>query len=704
MGQMKIYEAIRKVALSCAKSGDVQTRADLAYELKEMGIASEDDARLSEMVYRAYLHYNRDNDILKSFVTNDGASSIVDQYEVNAHLDDDNLQEALSVIEKDLTLAKDNLQVAERDTESVLRLELLKAAGGVLKELEGTQQLTQIREKSATLMQNYGKMIDSYQSAEKQVKIDIKDFVDLRGAVSFMLQKYAVALVDVFGESIKVIDPNLFDFSKVKWLDVKNMKSQAELKFNQLDQECTLLVGEVAEHFSQTMNQIPLWMKSSKALGAKSGLYGTLVVGVISYLNHWLATQEKSMRMETEYAKLKNSILKDRVQVKSDMMRLTSIHKTLNDLYIPKAEAFLRLSEQVLSDDLNNLIESLYSNETAQLKQERDAILARLKELERSINDHNENLTLYDGQLKDLNGLLDSQKEYYQAAVSQKPEEPNILTKVFLQEKYKKKLHEWVVKNGSLVTAYEDMKVDVELAKESLATHKSQIEADKKEYDSLRRKLADLNTKIASKLTASPQQKLEVLKNLKGLLSLLHAGKSVVESKLDESMLEVVQVAEPNFDNELPAELVSKYQGFCDGVVSEVRASGVDVASNVLRELGLEGSDVAQQVSETSQMAMDKLANLLQNASYLQSEQMRSQLTEEVYRRELERMQEEFKKSLSNISNQSDALLKALGKANTATNKEDLRKALIELSGGKEYQFTESDFDAMLRGEKTIEI
>ena len=106
MGQMKIYEAIRKVALSCAKSGDVQTRADLAYELKDMGIASEDDARLSEMVYRAYLHYNRDNDILKSFVTNDGASSIVDQYEVNAHLDDDNLQEALSVIEKDLSLAK----------------------------------------------------------------------------------------------------------------------------------------------------------------------------------------------------------------------------------------------------------------------------------------------------------------------------------------------------------------------------------------------------------------------------------------------------------------------------------------------------------------------------------------------------------------------------------------------------------------------
>jgi hypothetical protein len=128
------------------------------------------------------------------------------------------------------------------------------------------------------------------------------------------------------------------------------------------------------------------------------------------------------------------------------------------------------------------------------------------------------------------------------------------------------------------------------------------------------------------------------------------------------------------------------------------------VASNVLRELGLEGADVAQQVSETSQMAMDKLANLLQNASYLQSEQMRSQLTEDVYRRELERLQEEFKKSLSNISNQSDALLKALGKANTATNKEDLRKALIELSGGKEYQFTESDFDAMLRGEKTIEI
>lgn len=704
MGQNKIFEAIKEIVQLCVKHDDVMTRADLAYDLKKRGFACEDDTHLSETVYQAYIHYNKDRDFIKTLLSNDAISSIVEQYELNAHLDSNELQDALAIVEKDLTLAKDNLQVAERDAETVLRLELLKAAGGLLKELEGTQQLAEIKEKSAALMQNYGKMIASYQTAEKRVKADIKDFVDLRGAVNFTLRKYATALVDVFGDSIRVIDPDLFDFEKVKWLDVKGMQSQMDLKFNQLDQDCTLLLGEVAEHFSKTMNQIPLWMKSSKALGPKSGLYGTLVVGVISYLNHWLDTQEKSVRMEQEFTKLKNFVVKDRVQVKGDMLRLASIHKTLNDLYIPKADAFLRLSEQVLSDDLNQLMNSLYSKETEQLRTERDEILSRLKILERSINDHNENLSLYDGQLKDWSGMLEAQKGYYQSAIKEKPEEPGWISKIFTENSYKKKLHEWVEKNGSMVTAYEDMVVDVELAKESIDAHKKQIEADKAEYEKLKQKLANLNARIAEKMNATPEQKLEVLKNLKNLLMLLHAGKSVVESKLDDSMLEVVKIADPQSDNKLPAELVSKYQNFCDGVVEQVRNSGVDVSNNILKELGLEGSDVASQVSETSLKAMNKLADLLQNASYLQSEQMRSQLTEDVYKKELERLQEEFKKSLSNITNQSDVLLKALAKANTATNKDDLRKALVELSGGKEFQFSEKDFDAMLRGEKTIEI
>ena len=129
------------------------------------------------------------------------------------------------------------------------------------------------------------------------------------------------------------------------------------------------------------------------------------------------------------------------------------------------------------------------------------------------------------------------------------------------------------------------------------------------------------------------------------------------------------------------------------------------MANDLLKEFGIEKeSETAQKVTETSQQVMSKVADLLQNASYLQSEQMRSQLTEEVYRKELEKLQEEFKKSMDCISDQSKVLLEALQKANTATNKSDLRQALIEISGQSEFQLSESDFDAMLRGEKTIEI
>lgn len=705
MEQIKFYEVIKKHADELAGHKSTLTRADLAYDLNSQGCQCTDDMHLSGMVYRAYIHYNRDNNIYKSFLSNEGAISLVEQYKLNAHLDDNQLNDALTLLEKDLSVAKAELNEAEKSIDTVLQLEILKAAGGVLKELEGTQQLNEIKEKGAALMQNYGKMINSYQSAEMQVKTDIKDFVDLRGNINFTLRKYAGALIDIFGDSIKMVDPNLFDFDRVKWLDVKAMQSQTELQFNQLDQNCTLLVNEVADHFNKTLNQLPVWMNSSKVLGPKNGIYGTLVVGAISYLNHFMQAQDKSIRMERELLKLKESIIKDRTQVKSDLYRLAKIHKTLNDLYIPKASAYLRLSEEVLSADLNELMNSFYNGECEQLKRERDEILNRMKELERSINDHNDNLALFNGQMKDWSGLLDSQKRNYEEAKSKKPEEPNFISKIFTGEKYKRKLHEWMVTNGELVGAYEEMLVDVELTKENIATHKDQIEKEKVEYESLSKKLKELNAKIAQKLSATPEQKLAVLKKLKDLLSLLHAGKNVVESRLDDSLLEVAQIPNPEQANKLPQEILAKYEGFCNKIVNEIRAGGTEVADDLLKEFGIEKeSETAQKVTETSQQVMSKVADLLQNASYLQCEQMRSQLTEEVYRKELEKLQEEFKKSMDCISDQSKVLLEALQKANTATNKSDLRQALIEISGQSEFQLSESDFDAMLRGEKTIEI
>lgn len=705
MEQIKFYEVIKKHADELAGHKSTLTRADLAYDLNSQGCQCTDDMHLSEMVYRAYIHFNRDNNIYKSFLSNEGAISLVEQYKLNAHLDDNQLNDALTLLEKDLSVAKAELNEAEKSIDTVLQLEILKAAGGVLKELEGTQQLNEIKEKGAALMQNYGKMINSYQSAEMQVKTDIKDFVDLRGNINFTLRKYAGALIDIFGDSIKMVDPDLFDFDRIKWLDVKAMQSQTELQFNQLDQNCTLLVNEVADHFNKTLNQLPVWMNSSKVLGPKNGIYGTLVVGAISYLNHFMQAQDKSIRMERELLKLKESIIKDRTQVKADLYRLAKIHKTLNDLYIPKASAYLRLSEEVLSSDLNELIDGFYHSECEQLKKERDEVLNRMKELERSINDHNDNLALFNGQMKDWNGMLESQKGNYEEAKSKKPEEPNFISKIFTGDKYKRKLHEWMVTNGELVGAYEEMLVDVELTKENIASHKDQIEKEKVEYESLSKKLKELNAKIAQKLSATPEQKLAVLKKLKDLLSLLHAGKKVVESRLDDSLLEVAQIPNPEQANQLPQEILAKYEGFCNKIVNEIRAGGTEVADDLLKEFGIEKeSEAAQKVTETSQQVMSKVADLLQNASYLQSEQMRSQLTEEVYRKELEKLQEEFKKSMDNISDQSKVLLEALQKANTATNKSDLRQALIEISGQSDFQLSESDFDAMLRGEKSIEI
>lgn len=705
----KVYDCIKKIADKQFDQKEKINRSDVAFILKDKyGVDCVDGSELSRLVYQAYMSLGQPESIRWAITSNDGSVSIVEQYELDARLEEEEKDSALSIVEKHLGETEGLLSDAKQEIRDVLTIELSKDLVSLHKWLEGTNGVSEVKAKSLSLMQNYGKMVASYTNAEKSVRNDIHDFAELRSSVNSTFLQYANALVDIFGDSIKVVAPQLFDFEQVRYLDVTAMQERKRLEFDKLDENCTLLLGEIASHFNETVSQMPKWLTVGTKVGSKMGVYGSLAVGVITYLNHWLDAQEKTVRVREEYVQFENGVKKDRQQISGDMMRLATIHKVLNDLYIPRAALFVRRGDEVLSDSLKHLLENIYTGDVLPLKEERDRLLTRVRELERSINDHSENISLFDAQLVEMKGMLDAQKDNYEQALSRKPEAPGLLSKLLTfgvaQRKYGRRLLEWDEQDGQLVNAYQDTLMDVEEGTEDRNSHNAKLEEDKQEYESCKKRIEELNRLIAEKLKSSPQQKAEALKHLKGLLSLLHTGKAVVESKLDDSLLNVYVPPTMEETVSLPSDIEQNLHKFVGEVCEEVKANGGEVAASVLKEFGLTGAENAAATGQAMASAVEKASELLKNWSYLQTQQMKEQLTDAVYREEMNRLKEEFRTTLSEIDKKNEVLVEILKKANTTTDKEELRKALGELTDTPADKLTEADLEDILSGKKKLEI
>ena len=181
-------------------------------------------------------------------------------------------------------------------------------------------------------------------------------------------------------------------------------------------------------------------------------------------------------------------------------------------------------------------------------------------------------------------------------------------------------------------------------------------------------------------------------------------GKVIIESKLDDSLMNVTTIEKGEDITTIPNDMANKLQQFAGDVCSELKQKGAEVSNLILEEFGLSQADLTEETSQSMMNAVDKMTDLLQNWSYLQTEQMKSQLTDAIYHQEMERLKQEFQSAMSNIDQKNKILLDVLKRANTAISTDELRNALIDLAGIPEQELNQSDLEAILKGEKKLEI
>lgn len=708
-----IYDAIRNIAAKLCKDGETYLRADLAYELKQYGIDA-DSIDVSRLALEAYKYFNNDRNIKQAFVTNDSRSALIDEYQLTDLLDNDNPEDAMALASKELAKTSDTLAALKRDIDMNMSLAVAKAASGMMDTVTGTGGVKAVRTEASTLFDRYSKMVGTYHEGEDTVRRNIADFTTLRTDIGTTYQEFAMQLIDIYGDNIKAVAPNLFDFNQVQFLDVDSMLKHTELEYNRISDKCSALIGEISDSFQNSLRSSVAAYKSAgqgnKALG--------LAMAGLGMLNHYMEAGERTNRLRSDLSVFKTSIKHDSTLIKADLGRLLVIYKTLNDVVIPKADIFLRYASKLMSSDIKAITDSLYDNaEIRPLEEQRRELLAQLKVLDGEINDHLQNIDVYQSLISDITTTLDSKGASYRDAKARKPTKPffllNIVTFGKANKDYNRNYAEWDAVCYPLVREYENYQVDLKLDKDELAAHQSDLKAKQQEQHLVKQKIDEVNKQIRSKINASNDTQLKILPHLRTVIAMLRLGREIMETKLDKKLTGTVAIPDFKSTEKLPADIENNLSLFTSTLADNIHAdrgmaeallNGVDDYRGVDEKDRKYSEEDLAQVTEASEQTLQQGMSLLDSALQLKKQQLNGKLASAAYDEAFDKIASDFRKQIKGIDNKSAFVREVMRRANLAKNDDERKQALLMLSELSGQNLSEQEFKDFINGKKQINL
>ena len=722
MKPQEVYKRIKAVADDLCKEHKTWLRADLAFELKKYGIAS-DTSEVSQLVYEAYIAYNHDGNIAIAFVSNNSRTTLIAEYKLTACLGQGQREQALDIAESSLQVTSGALDTLQSQIDSNLELVLAKGSSAMADIVTGTSGVKDVRSKASDLFDKYSKMVDAYHYAEDNVRSNISDFISLRSDMEATYREYAMKLIDVYGDSIKMIAPTLFDFNRVEWLDVDSMLKHVELEYNKIQDKCGALIAEISDSFRMSL-QNSLSAYKSTANGSKS--VGLAMAG-LTMLSHYMSSNERTNQLRGDLAVLQNSMKHDSTRIKADMGRLLVIYKTLNDVVIPKANVYLRFAAKLMDSDFKAMTDALYASaDVRPLEEQRTDLLRQMKNVNVEINDHLTNIDLYTSLVEDISSTLTAKQPSYEEAKSKKPSKPffliNWLTFGVANKNYYRNYAEWDAACAPLIREYDNYQVDLKLDKEELASHQEALNVLKNNYDGLAAKLNVISKEIRTKVVCTEDLQQKMLKHLRSLIVMLKLGREIIESKLDEKLIHTVDIPNLNEITKLPADIEQNLTEFTN-ILSNNLSVDQNMSKKLLNEIAKNGSnkqikgkqkknsDMQEYSEEDLAMVTDKANETLQQGvalfdsiARLKLQQLHGKIAAAAYDEEFARQSAVFKRFLNQIDNKSAYLRQVFKRINLADNEDERKQAMELLSDFSGYSLSEQDFAEFMKGNKQIEL
>lgn len=710
MDKKKIYQKIKQIAHLLTQRGEIYNRADLSYDLKNLGV-KEDNHHVDGLVWEAYNHFGKDEKIRKAFVNNEGTNFIVDIAQTLHLVEQEEKQELFQLLASKVEQSYQQIEELQTNIADSLSPQLAKETNELMHTITGKKGAINVQNKATAIFEKYASLVNSYEFTKDDIKVLMADFVFIRSKIAEIYRTYSLALIDIFGDAIKSIEPEIFDFNSVQWMDVGGMLNDARLEYDNISNSCSTLISEISENFSNTLMQS---ISSYKNAGNRD--IGLIMAG-LNMFNHYAEASSRTMNLKKDLLELEKKIKKDATNIKGDMGRILVIHKTINDLYLPKAEAFFKHSDTVLSHELDSTLQALYQSPNIKnAKQERDALLDNYKSLEQEIIDHQFNIDYYNSSIKEQGISLQDNEKPYQAAKNRKPSKPffllNWLTLGSAGKNYNRDIWDWNRECSPVIKEYQNLQIEVTQNKQELEQHTLALKKCHKSLAQTKKKLEMTNKKMFGQLEVDRATKLQMTTHLESMVQLLRLAKEILNSGLEKNLQKSVNIT-GSITVELPETVSKKVQLFTENIRKQLIVEGRD--ESILYEESIDShrakSDDQQsndkkelhQLIEAENIAIEKSIALFEQWSQLQIMQEKNRIEQTVYDTELKKLQAAFKKNLDTIDHKSNVLQASLQKINQSTDTQQLKEGLLSLADRQLGHLTEEDVDQLLKGNKTIE-
>lgn len=611
---------------------------------------------------------------------------LVTEYELMDSLDRGDHKSAILGIEKHVNSAKVSALALEQNLTEIENNSAVSKSDFITKAI-GAGGVDQVKTKANRDFESYKNLILCYQNAKSNVKICASDFVFLREEILDTYHHYADLLLDVYGDSIKVVDPKLFDFDSIEWLDTDSMFKQVELQFNRLSSSCQTLMEEISESGKSMLNQA---VQSYKSAGNKK--LGLALVG-INVISHYISAQQRTQAIEREYILFQTNLKRDVNTIKADYLRLATIYKTLNELQIPKAKHLYSYINVAMSSELSMLMGSMYkTDELKKLKKQRDSVNSEYRAIKKSLIDSRANIQYYSSSIAEAQESLSQLKPLYLAANSAKPSKPfflfNILSFGYLNKSYYRDAWEWDKQYGGAVAAYQDLQNNISLYQQEIEEQQTALKNYRLKYEQLKVDLNVLKTKVFALLKNNDPIKRQVAQHLKTIIQLLNIAKEIISTKLDDKQIKVRALKK--IDTTLSLNQNQAIEEFMSYLkYDECEQQNIDSTNN---ELLQSNNSVKQKLEELFEDKL-KLEVLRQN----------SNIAIQDYDRQLELLKQDFSEQIASVNDKSEVLRLALARLHKSNDLDTLKDALLSFSEN-DFILSDSDFEEFISGNKIIEI
>lgn len=682
-----IYKKIKEIAVEA--KGSKRTRADVAYDLQMT-----DSLEVSRLVWEAYNYYGKDPLIKSTFVNNDNDSSVVDDYELRQLITTGNNEEYFNALSKDLKDGENALTVLDNMLKTKMSEAVTSEINSLMSIIMGTKGIENVKKEATQAVELYGQLVNVYDEAKSGVKEVTHEFVDLRTEILHVYEKYAQMLVDFYGDSIKRVAPSLFDFDSIEYLDTAQMFEKVKLQYDLLSENCSVMMSEISDGFS---NSVMIASQGGNAFGRK----GAVAIAAVEAIKHYLDASEKTVRMKSDLEAFKMNIKKDVTNIKCDYSRLATVYKTINDLYIPKADAYFKFSGKLLSAEFEQMVSTLYAKAgVAELVKERDNVMDEIRVVSEQLNDHKNNLIFYGEQLEHCQEVITEKKDDYENAKSLRPNKPSVIVNVLTfgsaDKKYSQKMFKWKGVYGNLVKEYENAIVDEAVYGQDLNYQDDARREAEEKLTQLKAKQKELTDKILKTISVDTDMKKKLASHLEDIIRMLHVGKEILESGLDTKSIKAINI-DTFHSNELPEDIknaVADFKDFVNEVAPDLKE---DVKNHMAKEFN------EQELAEMKKVYAESL-KLTDALISLEALKEQNQVSSEIYDKELKKIQEEFNSQMAKTDAKADVLGNVLKEINTAPDAETRKKALIKLTERGKTFASEEEFNNFINGTLTINI